>query len=487
MKKLLILCAVAILASCTHEVEVIDQKAREEIFENNFNSTFGVSESTYANHDWGMNLIPLAEAEDYSNITYTADSADIIYLTDSVQSLDSIPLAGSRGALTRGAATRSALTRAANVNGNLWYQDWSRPTNVTAEEIAWAKAEFGKVRYNRPWVSINWPNYWVQQVYKGEQQYWDWNGSNIGWGSNQMNNLHAFNSKSRTILNYWPLSYVFGEAYEHINNFNSGNNTTTYTDDVTHQQYIGTTLMTDMATDGRTDQFVYYNSTDSKWHSEYIVLEHNGSYFIGFDFYANGPWYNKNQNVDRDYKYDDWIIKITPAVPASQAPSVERVRVMCEDLSGSRTDFDYNDVVFDVKFIKNGNQYTADIILRAIGGELPLYIGTREVHDLFGVATNTMVNTYEGRHTEVEPVHFTVTLPSTGTYNNAYDAINALPVYVKMSSSPTPIQLTVNPGQPAEMIAVPVSTEWPDERESILNRYPSFVNWIRDSSVVWYE
>ena len=49
----------------------------------------------------------------------------------------------------------------------------------------------------------------------------------------------------------------------------------------------------------------------------------------------------------------------------------------------------------------------------------------------------------------VDPVHFTVTLPSTGTYNNAYDAINALPVYVKMSSSPTPIQLTVNPGQPA--------------------------------------
>ncbi len=486
MKKLLILCAVAILASCTHEVEVIDQKAREEIFENNFNSTFGVSESTYANHDWGMNLMPLAEAEDYSNITYTADSADIIYLTDSVQSLDSIPLAGSRGAMTRGASTRSATTRAANVDGNKWYQDWSRPTNVTADEIAWAKAEFGKVRYNRPWVSINWPNYWVQQVYKGEQQYWDWNGSNIGWGSNKMDNLHAFNSKSRTILNYWPLSYVFGEAYEHINNFNSGNNTTTYTDDVTHQQYIGTTLMTDMATNGRTDQFVYYNSTDSKWHSEYIVLEHNGSYFIGFDFYANGPWYNKNQNVDRDYKYDDWIIKITPAVPANAAPSVERIRVMCEDLSGSRSDFDYNDVVFDVKFIKNGNKYTADIILQAIGGELPLYVGNYEVHGKFGVSTGTMVNTYEGRHSEVSPVQFTVELPD-GTYNSAFDAINALPVYVRTSTSQTPIQLTTNPGQSAEMIAVPVSTDWPDERESIRNRYPAFVDWIRNSSVVWYE
>lgn len=458
MKKLLILCAVAILASCTHEVEVIDQKAREEIFENNFNSTFGVSESTYANHDWGMNVMPLVDM--------TGNTA----------------------------STRSAMTRGADVNGNLWYQNWNRPTNVTAEEIAWAKEEFGKVRRDtRPWVSIEWANYWVQQVYKGEQSYIDGNNQNIGLGSDHMDHLQVFNNKKKEVISWWPYEeriVTYEGAYEHINNFNSGNNTTTYTDDVTYQQYVGTTLMTDMGTDGRAEQFAYHNSTDSKYHYEYIVLEHNGSYYVGFDFYAHGTDVypaNKNMDVERDYIYNDWIIKITPARSINDAPSVDRVRVMCEDLSGSRTDFDYNDVVFDVKFIKNGNQYTADIILRAIGGELPLYIGTREVHDLFGVATNTMVNTYEGRHTEVDPVHFTVTLPSTGTYNNAYDAINALPVYVKMSSSPTPIQLTVNPGQPAEMIAVPVSTEWPDERESILNRYPSFVNWIRDSSVVWYE
>ena len=463
MKKLLILCAIAILASCSHEVETIDQKAREEIFENNFNSTFGVTESTYANHDWGMNVIPLVD------------------ITDSTSS------AATRTATTRGAATRGAVTRAAYPNGNMWYQDWKRPTNVTEEEIAWAKEEFGKVRQNtRPWINISLPNYWVQQVYKGEQTYRNGFGQNIGAGSDHMNHLVAFNSRSRTILNWWPLKYIFGEAYEHIDNFNSGNNTTAYTDDVTHQQYVGTMLMTDMATDGRLDQFQYHNSIDNRYHSEYIVLEHNGSYFIGFDFYAFGSIINLNQNVDRDYIYNDWIIKITPAIPASQAPSVDRVRVMCEDLSGSRTDFDYNDVVFDVKFIKNGNQYTADIILRAIGGELPLYIGNNEVHSLFGVGTNTMVNTYEDRHYEVDPVHFTVTLPS-GTYNNAFEAINALPVYVRMSSSPTPIQLTVQPGQPAEMIAVPITTEWPDERESILNRYPSFVDWIRNSNTVWYE
>ena len=459
MKKLLILCAAALLASCSHDVELIDQKAREEIFENNFNSTFGVSESEYANHDWGMNAMPLVD------------------ITDST--------ASTRSAMTRGASTRGAVTRAANVNGNMWYQDWKRPTNVTDEEIAWAKEEFGKVRRNtRPWVSINWSNYWVQQVYKGEQSYTDGYGSSIGAGSNHMDHLVAFNRLSRTILNWWPLSYIFGEAYEHINNFNAGSNYTVYTDGANYQQYVGTTLMTDMATDGRSDQFEYYNSTDSRYHAEYIVLEHNGSYFIGFDFYADGLW--PNQRVQRDYIYNDWIIKISPAISINDAPSVERVRVMCEDLSTSRTDFDYNDVVFDIKFIKNGNTYTADIILQAIGGELPLYIGDKEVHNLFNVGTNTMVNTYEGRHSEIQPVHFTVTLQGS-SYANAFDAINALPVFVKMSSSPTPIQLTVNPGKPAEMICVPVTTDWPDERESILNRYPSFVNWITDPNATWYE
>jgi hypothetical protein len=456
MKKLLILCAAAILASCTHDVDLIDQKEREEIFENNFNSTFGVSESSYANHDWGMKSMPLVD-------------------------------------ITNNATARRAMTRGVDVNGNLWYQNWYRPTNVTADEIAWAKQEFGKVRRDtKPWISVEWSNYWVQQVYKGEQSYIDGFNQNIGLGSDHMDHLKVFNNKKKEVISWWPYqeSIVTYEGdYEHINNFNSGNNNTTYNDDVTHEQFIGTTLMTDMGTDGRAEQFAYYNSTDSKYHYEYIVLEHNGSYYVGFDFYAHGTDiypYNQNMDVERDYIYNDWIIKITPARSINDAPSVERVRVMCEDLSTSRTDFDYNDVVFDIKFFKNGNNYTADIILRAIGGELPLYIGTREVHSLFNVSTGTMVNTYEGRHTEIDPVHFTVELPS-GTYNNAFDAINALPVFVKISSSPTPIQLTVNPGKPAEMICVPVTTEWPNERESILNRYPSFVNWITNPDVTWYE
>lgn len=461
IKKYLIVCVVACLASCTHEYDtVLTQKEKEQIFEDNFNSAFGVSENTYADHEWGISQMPLVDMT---------------------------------GVPTETSSTRKAMTRAVDVNGNLWYQNWQRPTNVTAEEIAWAKEEFGKVRTNsRPWVSIEWPNYWVQQVYKGESSYLDGNGQSIGIASDHMDYLHVFNNKQTVVISWWPYReqvVTYEGAYEHVNNFNDGNNTTRYRDDVTRDYFVGTTLMKTMGTDGRAEQFLYYNSIDSKYHSEYIVLEHNGSYFVGFDFYAHGTDqypYNKNMDVERDYIYNDWIIKITPAKTLYDAPDVERVRVMCEDLATNRSDFDYNDVVFDVKFIKNGSTYTADIILRAAGGELPISIGGREVHGLFGVSTGTMVNTAEGEHTELDPVHFTVTLPA-GTYNNAFDAINALPVIVRPASSNTPIHLTVNPGSPAEMIAVPATTEWPNERESITNRYPAFVNWIRDSNTKWYE
>jgi hypothetical protein len=433
MKKYLILCAVAVLASCSHEIETIDQKAREEIFENNFNSTFGVSESTYANHEWGMNMMPLVDISDNS----------------------------------------TAATRGVNANGNEWEsQGYTVPGEITDSEREAVLAVFnqkGEASYKS---LVNWDCYFVQQVYKGVAQYRNHAGGTVT-GSDHMDWLCTVTNKKTNVVSWWPYKeeIVTVDPYDdHINNFNNGNNYT----------YGGIMLMVNT----NSDKFGFKSSEDNGHVFYNFRMEKiNGNYYVGFDFEANG--YNPNEKVDRDYIYNDWIVKIVPG--DGSTPNVESVRVMCEDLTGTRSDFDYNDVVFDVKFFKNGNQYTADITLRAIGGELPLYIGTNnEVHRLFGVATNTMVNTYKDRHTEVEPVHFTVTLPSD-TYKNAFEAINALPVFVVTSSSSTPIQLTVNPGKPAEMIAVPVSTDWSDERVSIENSYPEFVDWIRDSSVQWWE
>jgi len=218
-------------------------------------------------------------------------------------------------------------TRGANVNGNLWYQNWERPTNVTDEERAKVIEEFSKVREGaKNNYKVDWQNFWVQQVYKGEQTYIDGYGNNIGLGSDHMNHLQAFNNLKAEVISWWPYEEqvtVYEGEYEHINNFNSGDNQTEYTDDVTHEKYYGTTLMTNMGTDGRREQFAYHNTTDSEYHYEYIILEIDGQYYVGFDFYAHGTDKypaNKNMDVERDWVFNDWIVKISPANKLGETP-----------------------------------------------------------------------------------------------------------------------------------------------------------------------
>ena len=219
-------------------------------------------------------------------------------------------------------------SRAANVNGNLWYQEWERPTNITEDERTKVVEEFSKKREGaKNTISVSWRNFWVQQVYKGQNSYIDGYGQGIGLGSDHMNHLQVFNNLKTTVISWWPYEESVSEyegMYEHINNFNSGNNTTVYTDDVTHEHFIGTTLMVTMGTDGRDEQFAYHNSTDSKYHYEYIILNIEGSYYIGFDFYAHGTDdypANKNMDVERDWIFNDWIVKVTPAQKKGEAPT----------------------------------------------------------------------------------------------------------------------------------------------------------------------
>ena len=216
-------------------------------------------------------------------------------------------------------------TRGANVNGNLWYQEWDRPTNVTEEEIQKVLEEASKVRKGiKNDVVIPFENYWVQQVWTGTTEYTDGYGNNIGTGSSHMNHLLAYNQNYQEEI-WWPEHIIKEGGYEHINNFNNGSNNTEYTDDETREKFIGTTLMTGMSCPSDNfEQFGYHNSTDSKNHFEYIVLEIDGEYYVCFDFYATHPEgqdANKNMDVERDWVFNDWIVKITPAYHKGQTPT----------------------------------------------------------------------------------------------------------------------------------------------------------------------
>jgi hypothetical protein len=367
-----------------------------------------------------------------------------------------------------------ATTRGHNVNGNLWYQQWERPVNVTDAEKTKVVSEFSKVREGATHtINLPWDNYWVQQVYQGTNYSVDGNGTHV-FPSGVMNQLIAWNYNTN--------------SYEHVNNFNNANNTTEYTDDVTHEKFIGTTLMINMGTGDVADQFGYHNTSDASYHYDYIVLEIDGAYYVGFDivgYHPVGQDANVNMDVDRDWVFNDWIVKISPAMFNMEGA----VRIIAEDLGASKSDFDYNDVVFDAKVANewngelNDNRLVAYIVLQAAGGTLPLTVGGKEVHEAFGVSTSTMVNTRRNTVSKA-PVSFKVDLGAANWNINGADAVKSIPVIVQNGNNV--IELEVKTGRAPEKIAVETRFIWCDEREPIYTRYTSFPNWVRDKSIVWY-
>ena len=163
---------------------------------------------------------------------------------------------------------------------------------------------------------------------------------------------------------------------------------------------------------------------------------------------------------------------------------------MAEDLTvnndptGKKSDWDFNDVVFDWD-IHDGKAY---IKLWAAGGTLPLTIGGElnaegtevvggvEVHGKFGVSTNTMVNTGLAEREAKEFV-----LNDGITYTNG-DA-NAIKLYVKKGGQW--IEITAEQGEPAGKFNCEVGTEWCDEYVDIRRVYPQFAAWVANEKVNW--
>lgn len=431
-------------------------QTKEEVLTDNFNTAFGVTESEYANHRWGMNTMPLV----VSNV---------------------------------------ATTRSANTNANQWEdQGYVLPAEITTAEIEKVKAVFAKKGEASYTSLVDWDCFFVQQVYKGDSVYINGAGGTVT-GAEHMDWLCAVTNKHVNVINWWPYEeeIVIGDIYDdHINNFNNGNCTTSAVSEKTGITIKGTMLMCN----SNTNKFGFKSSEDNGHVFYNFRMEKiDGAYYVGFDFEAAGQ--NPNEKVARDFVYDDWIVKI---VPGHGMTLPARVRVMGEDLGTSRSDFDYNDIVFDILFIKEGDVYKADIILQAAGGTLPLYIGEGEdnefeVHELFGVSTDIMINTraedygLNGR-SDLDPVPITIILPSGKEYATmkAEDAVDALNIRVRSNNNTIRLHPAHSTGyddisNAPKLIVVPVGTEWPDERIRIDNVYPKFIKWIKDETVEWWN
>ena len=197
----------------------------------------------------------------------------------------------------------------------------------------------------------------------------------------------------------------------------------------------------------------------------------------------------------------DITINTTPCNPGFSGgggvqPVTETIRVIAEDLSASqRSDFDFNDVVCDVYWTYTPGSakeaQTVKVIVRAAGGELPIFIGNvdnkLEIHKLFenvndksrGITSKTMMNTYTGNHYYYKPdgsVNENAYIcPEVLVENNWWNGSSiqsiakSIKIYVQKSG--TPYELTAEKGEAACKIAVGTDYEWCDEREDINEKY----------------
>ena len=171
---------------------------------------------------------------------------------------------------------------------------------------------------------------------------------------------------------------------------------------------------------------------------------------------------------------EDFQVGVKGCTPGFRGkPEPETIRIIAEDLSASEgSDFDFNDVVFDVQ-LNWPSEGKHTITLQAAGGKLPLCIGVldkdHEVHNLFGVSLNTMVNT-EDWTAHKDPVPFII----DGQYGSGN--IVDLPIWVQKGSDW--VQLTAPKGKAASKIAVSTDYKWVKELQDISKAYKNFDTYV---------
>ncbi|MBR5326031.1 MAG: hypothetical protein IKU49_06025 [Prevotella sp.] len=240
-----------------------------------------------------------------------------------------------------------------------------------------------------------------------------------------------------------------------------------------------------------TDEQLYTDLYDADNNNAYIGKQLNTDFIDGLLAQGYLPIDNKSLREwaivggCADGYYSDWIVTLAEAKTENTPQDEwEAIRVIAEDLTvesdkEGNSDFDFNDVVFDVRRCISGpSQGTVQVILKAAGGTLPLYLDGQEVHELYKAANPTldidqytMINTHaeskglKGK-SNLADITFTPTSYSGSTIREIANSIN---VYVVKGDKPC--ELKAPKGDVASKIAVGTDFEWCNERQDIDDKY----------------
>jgi len=188
-----------------------------------------------------------------------------------------------------------------------------------------------------------------------------------------------------------------------------------------------------------------------------------------------------------DGYHSDWIVTLTKAEKNTTTPPPSTsgdivCRIIVEDLTvGESSDFDFNDVVFDVR--KDGT-----LIIRAIGGELPIYIGAENANEVHAACSITLSgNTNQGKNSHrfmrntgwqsdanskvYEGIDYNADLGHiklSGTFNTPADA-QKIDIWVHKNGKN--YKLEAPRGKVASMVCVGTDYKWCAERQDIDDKY----------------
>ena len=328
------------------------------------------------------------------------------------------------------------------IDANQWEsKNLPVPKDITLAEAKYVYNWFATHK-NPKSIAIHWSDFFIQYVNS-------WNEQNPDSAKRNMDQI-----------GYESVDH----KWEHIYNFNS------------------TTKAIQHVYDAGTENWTYRSSWDNKQHNDLYNAQYltfvasDGKFYegwyIGFDYEAIKT--HKKGSVYRDGYFCDYIVKISPAVPFPIK------RIFVEDL-GTIGDFDFNDVVFDCHIHYNPYWHGYDfgiIILRAAGGTMPLTIDGNEVHDLFRVPVDHMVNTENKQ--ELPPVIFRL---KNITSANPKD----IKIHVKNTVDYIEYDITSDTGEAPGKICIDKQVDWPYERQNIKDKYPKFQQWISDKSQKFWE
>lgn len=234
-------------------------------------------------------------------------------------------------------------------------------------------------------------------------------------------------------------------------------------------------------------QYGFDNIAESEWATHEYQQWDGPFYYVGegVHLYTNG-------------EMPDYTIAKTNCSPGFGGGDdfAPVIRVMGEDLSATeKSDFDFNDVVFDVQWIDGG----AKIRINAAGGTLPLTIGGTtgedgvEVHAAFQavnpgktITTKTMINTADGRKNEYERPIIELKGDFINPTTKQPDA-NKIKLFVYKDTKEFKgwAEMTAYKGKPAAKFGVDPGVDWCEERLPIENKYSTFPLWVRNGTIFY--